>query len=513
VPIVADIPITPSDETAKSNGKSNGQNAQQVQPTTTEDINNRETVEKLALRIWAATVAETVLSAVSGHVDELIQPYLLDDDDEEADEEADENRLDDHYKRELAEAIADGLDKYPDINAVNDLSPSPDLLKSDPDIVQAVGQLKNVLAKCLIGATKLRDICSRSQLERRVMIELEKQFKNNSKYREHMREDVPGRGVKKYGSRGRTSSKGTFYKSVGYLVGGGFAALFTGGWIRVCKDRIDPIAWSHQYGMERKTERQTWYRHFHVTERSGRLSPHKLAAEKLTEPGTSAIQQLIGSGVLVVAGTRAQRGLVRFLKFRPKQEIIRMPRVGWAQIDDPPYDPTQGSHYWIFARPDEVLTPPDMPAQRNTSYELDTAVTQHGLHVAGTTAGWVAEIAEPLRGNSNVALALGTFFAAPMLRFASEPGGGNHFCGRSTIGKTMASAVGQSIYGWPFETADDNTFGVSSPRNGPALPISGVPWLPMALAVSPAGPLSDANTNSVLSSTPSSFSASRIWPT
>jgi uncharacterized protein (DUF927 family) len=58
-------------------------------------------------------------------------------------------------------------------------------------------------------------------------------------------------------------------------------------------------------------------------------------------------------------------------------------------------------------------------------------------------------------------LSLGTFFAAPLLRHASEPGGGNHLCGRSTIGKTMASAVGQSINGWPFETADDNTFGVS----------------------------------------------------
>ena len=77
----------------------------------------------------------------------------------------------------------------------------------------------------------------------------------------------------------------------------------------------------------------------------------------------------------------------------------------------------------------------------------------------GTAAEWAAEVATPLRGNSNVALSFSTFFAAPLLHFASEPGGGNHLHGRSTIGKTMVSDAGQSIHGWPLETADD-AFGV-----------------------------------------------------
>ena len=53
----------------------------------------------------------------------------------------------------------------------------------------------------------------------------------------------------------------------------------------------------------------------------------------------------------------------------------------------------------------------------------------------------------------------------------------------------------------------------SSPRKVPESPMSGVPWLPISRAVSPCGPLSEAKTTSVLSSTPSSFSSSRIWPT
>jgi len=101
-----------------------------------------------------------------------------------------------------------------------------------------------------------------------------------------------------------------------------------------------------------------------------------------------------------------------------------------------------------------------MPRTGHISYVLDAAATRHGLHVVGTAAEWAAEVAAPLEGNSNIALAFATFLAAPMLECASEPGGGNHLHGPSTIGKTLTSAAGQSIYGWPHETADD-TFGVS----------------------------------------------------
>src|SRR6516165_5851108 len=68
----------------------------QIRPRTAEDIHNEQTAEQLALRIWAATVADTVLSGMSALADELIQSHQLDDDDEEGDE----GWLDDHQKRE-----------------------------------------------------------------------------------------------------------------------------------------------------------------------------------------------------------------------------------------------------------------------------------------------------------------------------------------------------------------------------------------------------------------------------
>ena len=136
---------------------------QQVQPATSEDFGNQQTVELLAFQIWAATVAGKVLSEMSAFMDELIESHLLDDDDEEADgEEADEG---DRHKREkklLGEAIADALDTYPDINAIANLP-----LSSDPDIRTAAEQLKDYLVKCPIGATEIKDRLSRPQLERK----------------------------------------------------------------------------------------------------------------------------------------------------------------------------------------------------------------------------------------------------------------------------------------------------------------------------------------------------------
>ena len=127
-------------------------------------------------------------------------------------------------KRFLDEAITDGLDKFPDFAAINNLPPN-----SDSDIARDAGQLKDVLTKCAIGATEFKEKFSRAQLERMVKRDLEMRFKKDPKYSKHVREDVPGSDVKAYGSRGRTSSKGTFAKAADYESGGGLAALLLAG--------------------------------------------------------------------------------------------------------------------------------------------------------------------------------------------------------------------------------------------------------------------------------------------
>ena len=184
------------------------QSSRHLRPRTAEEIANEQTAEQLALRIWAAMVAQKVLSGMSALMDELIQSHLLDDDDEEADE----GWLDDHHKREkkiLDEAIADGLDKYPDFDSDQQSAAQlrsrhcprrraaegrPDEVRDRRDQVQG----KGFRARNSSGWS--------SAISRRASRRTRDTASTCAR-------DVPGSDVKEYGSRGRTSSKGTFCQS------------------------------------------------------------------------------------------------------------------------------------------------------------------------------------------------------------------------------------------------------------------------------------------------------------
>jgi hypothetical protein len=411
---------------------------------TREERDRAETIEKLALRIWVAIVAEKTLDEMSKLFDELIDddPYLDADDDEEKGEG--EDWVGDHRRHEaelLEKGIDRGLEKYPNFDAIN-AAPKPAELKEDAE------KLAEEMMKAAIGGEKFEDKFSREALQRLVRSGLKELFKKNEKYTKHVRNELPGKDSKMYGSKRCTTSKGTFVKAPEEFVnGGGLGMLLSGGWIRVARDRVDPYALSHEYSPQRKTSRKNWRRVYRITEKDGRSSFLDVPAEKLAGTGTPAVKHLTKAGVNVIH--RAWKALVVFLHYRPRLEIVRMPHVGWFEVEG----------HWIFVRPDEVFTPPGMPAARNTIYVIE-ATSNHGLHIEGKTPEWMAEVAEPVRGNSNVALAFATFFAAPLLRFANETGGGFHLAGLSTAGKSFVSALGQSINGWPYETAD-HAFGMS----------------------------------------------------
>jgi hypothetical protein len=349
-------------------------------------------------------VAEKVLSEMSPLIDELIEQKFFDDDDEERDE----SRLDDlnkGHEKFLDEAIADGLARHPDINRINNLPPC-----SDPDIAhiaQDAEQLKDLLTKCPIGATEFKVKFLRPLLKRMVRSAIKNRFDKDPKYIEHVRGDVPGTNIKAYGEWSRTSSKGTFVKVDDYEGGGGLETLLTGGWLRVCKDRIDHEARSYQFGLPRKTNRQSWRHHYRITERNGKESPFALEREKLAGTGASArwLQQLRKNGVHIVERDVVRKHLLRFLHYKPLREIVRMPQVGFFEVN---------GHY-ICVRSNETLLPPVLRELKDVVYVADNAgdPDQYGHQIKGTTTDWQRAVAIPLRGNSNIALALSTSTSIP----------------------------------------------------------------------------------------------------
>jgi hypothetical protein len=223
-------------------------------------------------------------------------------------------------------------------------------------------------------------------------------------------------------------------------VGTGLEGLYV--WRRIARTRIVPVA------MSRDTTRQrNWRRHYAITDETGEFAV-EIGAEKLAKKADPAITALVRCGVHVVETDDARQHFAKFLRFKPFARIIRAPKTGW-------FEPKED--LWVFVLPSETLTDEKI----NIILDLrEDANDRQGFHRSGTAQQWRKEIAAPLASNSNVILAVGVFLAAPLLRWADEPGGGFHLYGPSKIGKSLAGAIGQSIWGQPYAPGTgNNAFG------------------------------------------------------
>ena len=78
---------------------------------------------------------------------------------------------------------------------------------------------------------------------------------------------------------------------------------------------------------------------------------------------------------------------------------------------------------------------------------VDTEVLKALHSPAGTLAEWQESIAAYARGNSRLIFAISAALASPLLPLLKVPGGGFHFYGRSSRGKTTMLTVGASVWG------------------------------------------------------------------
>jgi putative DNA primase/helicase len=103
-----------------------------------------------------------------------------------------------------------------------------------------------------------------------------------------------------------------------------------------------------------------------------------------------------------------------------------------------------GWHGNAYVFPDETIT-----AEATTERVILQSAERldHALNIAGTLEQWQAEIAGRALGNSRLMLAISAAFAAPLLALTGEDGGGFHFRGASSSGKSTALAVAGSVWG------------------------------------------------------------------
>ena len=369
-----------------------------MKPLAKVDAAKLEEKKRIALRDWVEIASRVFIERT---LDELQRTAFITDDEEE--ETDTERELDEIWNETLGLVIDEVLSTNP--------------------VIQGVSIKQTFPRRVLI-----------SQVTRasRYILANDKTLQSRS--------EIPGTDIRSYGTTFKTSSTGVWAAVKLHNI----SALLQGGYIRIAKSRIDPLAWSYLLGKERKD----WRYHYELTDRDKHIRECSIPRGALSSPNP-AIRALLNAGVVISAPDRPRKELLAtFLRYRPKLEIIRCSNTGWVQDE-------KGHH--IFVRPDVTLAPSNMPNTRQ--YRFEGGSEMSGLRVSGSVKEWQRHIAAPLEKNSNVALALATFFATPLLRYTSEQVGGWHIYGPSSIGKTLVGAIGQSIYGMPLGVGTGGVFG------------------------------------------------------
>ena len=145
--------------------------------------------------------------------------------------------------------------------------------------------------------------------------------------------------------------------------------------------------------------------------------------------GEELRRELLGMGVELTPGSQARNLLLSYLQARPPKRRMRCAlQVGW--------------HDKAFVLPDVVIGP-----------DSDGVIFQSGERGhdeytrAGTLDGWRNAIAAKAVGNPLLVLALSSAFAGPLLKLCNAEGGGIHFVGDSSTGKTTLIEAACSIWG------------------------------------------------------------------
>ena len=159
----------------------------------------------------------------------------------------------------------------------------------------------------------------------------------------------------------------------------------------------------------------------------GRWREWAMPMELLRASGDELRGELLAMGVEI--DPSAKTLLANYLQAKPPQRRMRCAlQVGWC-----------GDSYVL---PDRVIGP------SASEVIFQSGERGHDEHTeAGTLTQWQAEIASRAIGNPMLVLALSAAFAGPLLARCNAEGGGIHFVGDSSTGKTTLIEAACSVWG------------------------------------------------------------------
>lgn len=173
-----------------------------------------------------------------------------------------------------------------------------------------------------------------------------------------------------------------------------------------------------------------WGRLLEWRDRDGRLHSWAMPCEMLAGSGEELRAALLREGLNITSDPANRRRLLDYIAWsRPGVTARAVTRTGW--------------HGPAFVFPDRTLGDTDA----EPIHYQHTAAEGVRLGTAGTLEGWREHVAAPCAGNSRLVLAISASFAASCLSLLDAEGGGLHFRGGSSAGKTTALNVAASAWG------------------------------------------------------------------
>lgn len=151
--------------------------------------------------------------------------------------------------------------------------------------------------------------------------------------------------------------------------------------------------------------------------------------QMLAGTGDELRGELLSMGLEIDPSPNARRLLSTYLQAKlPKRRILCALQVGWCEDS--------------FVLPDTVIGP------KASGLIFQSGECIHDEHTTGgTLAGWQSEIAARAKGNPLLLLALSAAFSGPLLAKCNAEGGGLHFVGDSSTGKTTLLEAACSVWG------------------------------------------------------------------
>ena len=195
-------------------------------------------------------------------------------------------------------------------------------------------------------------------------------------------------------------------------------------WMRVCSE-LRVLAETRDFDL------RNWGRHLAVNTREGAVNTWTMPMQLLNGNGNEYRGILLSLGLEIEPNAFARQALTEYINnARPDERWRCVDRIGW--------------HGQVFVLPDDEVFG-DAAGERILLQASNSA--GHAFKTAGDLEGWQESIARYCAGNSRLAFALSAAFAAPLLHLAGLEGGGFHFRGESSRGKTTALHVAGSVWG------------------------------------------------------------------